>query len=82
MSRKDKMHSLGSQVSGFIGILILQVIFIIVFGIFVRYDDGLLPRDNVVEVQSSERENEQTASYPRKYIFHWVQMNHSFLLVK
>lgn len=67
--RKLKMHSIASQIGGFVTVLILQVTFIVVFGIFVRYDDGLLPanNNNNQSFGSNGLENQHTASYPRTY---------------
>lgn len=62
------MHTPGSKISGFICVLIVQVIFIVVYGIFVRYDDALLPdtidanADNLAPIESK-----RAVSYPRKF---------------
>lgn len=62
------MHSIGSELSGFLFLLIVQIIFIILFCIFVRYDDALLPdnADATIE-QKALIEEQRRFSYPRKY---------------
>lgn len=64
------MHTMGSEVNGFIGILIVQITILILFGIFVRYDNEMLPIDlkngslfaeDFMAIEQSHR-----ASYPRK----------------
>lgn len=61
------MHTPGAEVSGFICVLIIQVTFIVVYGIFVRYDDALLPDSvdaSAYDLAAIERE--RAYSYPRK----------------
>lgn len=61
------MHTPGAEVSGFICVLIIQMTFIVLFGIFVRYDDALLPDTvdaNADVLEAIERE--RGVSYPRK----------------
>lgn len=64
------MHTPGAEVSGFIGILIVQLMILITFGIFVRYDFEMLPTDSKNENATSDEtlaiEREHKASYPRK----------------
>lgn len=62
------MHTPGAEVSGFICVLIVQVTFIVIYGIFVRYDDALLP-DNVDANADylAGVERERRVSYPRKF---------------
>lgn len=67
-----KMHTPGSEVSGFIGIFIIQVTFVLIFGIFVRYDDEMLPMDssgNSSSEQFSSIQQQHRVSYPRKFEF-------------
>lgn len=62
------MNTPGAEVSGFITILLVQLAFLVVFGIFVRYDTGLLPTDPFAspsQIQSIEEQHR--VSYPRKY---------------
>lgn len=62
------MHTAGSEVSGFICVLIVQVTFIVIYGIFVRYDDALLPDPvNATAEVIAAIERERMVSYPRKY---------------
>lgn len=64
------MHTMGSEVNGFIGILIVQITILILFGIFVRYDNEMLPIDSKNGSLSAEDfmaiEQSHRASYPRK----------------
>lgn len=64
------MHTMGSEVSGFIGILIVQITILILFGLFVRYDYEMLPIDLKNGSLSANDfmaiEQNQRASYPRK----------------
>lgn len=55
--------------SGFIVIIVVQIIIFILFGIFTRYDDSLLPKDEqfVAEVEElAPGETKRVPSYPRK----------------
>lgn len=67
------MHTPAAEYSGFIGILIVQVTILIVFGIFVRYDYEMLPIDGRNMNSSSEElatiEQQHKVSYPRKWFF-------------
>lgn len=64
------MHTMGSEVSGFIGIMTIQVTILILYGIFVRYDYEMLPIDskneNITNDELLAIERNQKASYPRK----------------
>lgn len=68
-----EMQSTGSEVSGFIGILIVQVTILILFGIFVRYDLEMLPtdakNDNFTSEELAAIEQQHRVSYPRKWRF-------------
>lgn len=62
------MHTLGSKLGGYICLLVIQATFIVVYGIFVRYEDRLLPGHK----DSPENEPHRTghvSSYARKYTF-------------
>lgn len=65
------MHTPGAEVSGFIGILIVQITILILFGIFVRYDYEMLPSGKNDSATSDEQlasiEKEHRVSYPRKF---------------
>lgn len=65
------MHTPGAEVSGFICVLIVQVTFIVVYGIFVRYDDALLPDtdDDPTGDNLAAIERARAISYPRKWRF-------------
>lgn len=61
------MHTAGAEVSGFISILIVQVTILIIFGIFVRYDYEMLPKnDNATSEEILAIEKQHRVSYPRK----------------
>lgn len=71
------MHTPGAQVSGFICVLIIQLTFIVVYGIFVRYDDALLPHD--IDIRADDLaaiERKQAVSYPRKFTFAFLPSIH------
>lgn len=60
------MQPAGAKASGFIGIFLVQVTIIILFGIFVRYDDYMLPTEsNSTSEQLSKKID--WVSYPREY---------------
>lgn len=63
------MHTPGAEVSGFIGILIVQVTIVIIYGIFVRYDYEMLPTDAINDNTTSKIteaiEQQHRVSYPR-----------------
>lgn len=66
------MIALGTEVSGFIGVLIIQFIFMIIYAIFVRYDFALLPdATNATKAEQISISAERKLSYPRKYIFNF-----------
>lgn len=64
------MQSPASEYSGFIGILVIQVAILILFGIFVRYDSEMLPfdakNDNNTAEELAAIEQQHRVSYPRK----------------
>lgn len=58
------MNTIGSKLGGFILLLLFQLIFIVVYGIFVRYDDRLLPKaKGAIEPPRTGH----VASYARKF---------------
>ncbi len=70
-STKKKMHTPGAGISGYALLLTVQIIFLIVYAVFVRYDDSLLPK-NVDDGDGEEDsfEKKHVPSYPRKlFIF-------------
>lgn len=64
------MHTPGSEMGGFIGIFIIQVTFLIIYGIFVRYDYEMLPIDSNATIEElSSIQQQHKVSYPRKCIY-------------
>lgn len=68
------MQPAGAKASGFIGIFIIQVTIIILFGIFVRYDISMLPEDFSPDDNSTSTQllrnkigESHKVSYPREY---------------
>lgn len=54
--------------SGFVGIFMLQLLFLLLFVLFVRYDSGLLPLDeNATANELDSIELQHKANYPRKF---------------
>lgn len=65
------MHTPGTGISGYALLLAVQIIFLIVYALFVRYDDNLLPKDKEIigeDVIGEEEtlEKKHVPSYPRK----------------
>lgn len=59
------MNTVGSKLGGYILLLLIQATFVVVYGIFVRYEDRLLPSyKNATEYGMPKMEH--VASYPRK----------------
>ena len=63
------MHTPGSSVSGFIIILIVQLILCILFGFLTRYGDDLLPAGVDLDESSDGTEVKHIPSYPRREKF-------------
>lgn len=58
------------QMSGFIGIFLIQITILILYGIFVRYDIEMLPdskKENLTSELLEEIDQKHKANYPRKY---------------
>ncbi|XP_021705382.1 ammonium transporter Rh type A isoform X2 [Aedes aegypti] len=53
------MHSPGSSVSGYVLLLLVQIVFIIVFGFFTDYSKDLLPKNATVSAAMEEAHEEQ-----------------------
>lgn len=68
------MNTLGVEVAGFVGIALIQLTFLVIFGIFVRYDTGMLPIDQTATPSELRDIAEQhRASYARKFcIFSYI----------
>lgn len=63
------MHTAGAEVSGFIGILIVQITILIIYGIFVRYDFEMLPAaSNSTTEELAAIDKQHRVSYPRKFM--------------
>lgn len=63
------MHAPGAGISGYALLLTVQIIFLIVYAVFVRYDDNLLPKNKEVigEIEEELFEKKHVPSYPRKF---------------
>lgn len=63
------MHTPGAGLSGFALLLTVQIIFLIVYAVFVRYDDSLLPKNKEVIGEGEDElfEKKHVPSYPRKF---------------
>lgn len=60
------MHSPGAGLSGYASLLAVQIIFLILYAVFVRYDDSLLPKDKEKIAEEEIFEKKHVPSYPRK----------------
>lgn len=63
------MHTPGAGISGYALMLLVQIIFLIVYAVYVRYEDKLLPtsKDSIsVNVEEELFEKKHVPSYPRK----------------
>lgn len=73
------MNSSGPGISGYILLLAVQVSFLIVYALFVRYDNKLLPNDQLDNgAIAGEEENIGTGgkkyvpSYPREFFLYFL----------
>lgn len=67
------MHSGYSKLSGFVSLFIVQIIFLVVYWVLVRYDVEALPKDNAQqqpETEGNGLKEEHVSKYPREY-YHW-----------
>lgn len=79
-----EMHTPGSEANGFFGIFVIQVTFVIFFGIFVRYDYEMLPMDssgNFSSEQVSSIQQQHRVSYPRKFEFKMISLENVIKLL-
>lgn len=60
------MHTPGAGISGYALLLVVQIIFLIVYAVFVRYDDSLLPMNKEVIGEEETFEKKHVPSYPRE----------------
>lgn len=64
------MHTPGAGTSGYALLLTVQIIFLIVYAVFVRYDDRLLPKNKDFVGDENEEElleKKHVPSYPRRF---------------
>lgn len=54
-----------TQNSGFVGIFIIQTVFLLLYVLFVRYDRALLPLDENADLDDINLQHR--ANYPRKF---------------
>lgn len=75
------MNTVGSKLGGYILLMLFQLIFVVVYGIFVRYEDRLLPQSKDAtatdapksrHVASYAREYETTKKHMRRHIFCFI----------
>lgn len=67
------MHPGYSKLSGFISLFMVQIIFLVVYWVFVRYDVEALPKDDAQqqpETEGNGLKEEHVSKYPREY-YHW-----------
>lgn len=66
------MHSGYSKLSGFISLFIVQIIFLVLYWVYVRYDEEALPpKDDVLQgTEGNGLKEEHVSKYPREY-YHW-----------
>lgn len=63
-----KMNTVGSKLGGYILLLLIQATFIVVYGIFVRYDDRLLPvYKNSTMLANDAPKIDPLSKYPCEY---------------
>lgn len=69
------MHTPGAGISGYALLLTVQIIFLIVYAVFVRYDDSLLPKykDEHEDIEEEFVEKKHVPSYPRKFVIFYIQ---------
>lgn len=54
-----KMHTLKTETSGFMVLMLIQLTFVLIFGLYVRYDEALLPAADVSTVNAENRTGER-----------------------
>lgn len=68
LGSSTKSTTMQTANAGFVGIFILQLMFLLLYVLFVRYDKELLPLDeNASAVDLDEIALEHKANYPRKF---------------
>lgn len=58
------MHSPGAKVSGYVVLMIVQIIFLVLFWLFVRYEKELLPP--AIDAEDAGSAKEHVSKYPRE----------------
>jgi len=58
------MHSPAAKVSGYVVLMIVQIIFLVLFWLFVRYEKTALPR--AIGAEDAGSANEHVSKYPRE----------------
>lgn len=58
------MHTPGGKVSGYIVLMIVQIIFLVLFWLFVRYEKAVLPTP--IEAEDAGSAMEHVSKYPRE----------------
>lgn len=67
-SKIFKIEKMQTTNAGYAGILIIQMTFLLLYVLFVRYDSGLLPlEENASAVDLDDIELQHKANYPRKF---------------
>lgn len=65
------MHSVYPKVSGFISLFVVQIIFLAVYWVYVRYDVEALPKDDDAphqpETEGNGLKEEHVSKYPREF---------------
>lgn len=59
------MHSSAAKQTGFVALMVVQIIFLALYWWLVRYDKSALPIDNQPEAHSGAEE--EPSKYPRKF---------------
>ena len=58
------MHTPASKVSGYVVLIIVQIDFLVLFWLFVRYDKSALP--SRIDAEDAGSANEHVSKYPRE----------------
>jgi len=58
------MHSPAAKVSGYVVLMIVQIIFLVLFWLFVRYEKTALPL--AIDAEDAGSANEHVSKYPRE----------------
>lgn len=71
------MNTVGSKLGGYILLLLIQATFIVVYGIFVRYDDRLLPvyKNSTALLINEVPKMDPLNKYPCEYPIHQLNID-------